>query len=398
LTAGTDISVNWTAVTPAPSLGYTIINIEGKLTTKTVTQNVVTTSFTSLGDGSPYTFVVAAQNAAGYSLVSPASTPVTVPATPSKPTVTVSKDVITVSWTTIATASTYTVTNIQGTLTTQSGLISTATSTTFTAVANGSYTFTLTAVNAIGASNASTVSSSVTVIANSPYVELNFENNITNSGTNTITISRTNQTNNQFFVTGKVGNYALYFDNAYTNINGNNVGQNSAKTYITLSVPSLGPPFTFAMWMYIKTNQSNSTSNNSWMEFYQSGATNGSSIFSLYKTGIFQLCTYNNAISFSSTMPDLGTWVHIAAVVTSATSITTYYNGALANTTTLDNAGNQLSNSATTMTFNLGWAPFQATVYGNTSLDGYIDQFLIYNKRLTDTQIASIYNGGSTTL
>ena len=401
LTAGTDISVNWTAVTPAPSLGYTIINIEGWLATKTVTQNVLTTTFTSLGNGSPYTFVVAAQNVAGYSLVSPASTTVTVPATPSKPTVTLSKDVITVSWTTIATARTYTVTNVQGTLTTQSGLISTATSTTFTAVPNGSYTFTLTAVNTVGASNASPVSSSVTVIANSPYVELNFENDITNSGTKAITISRTNDTYNQSFVTGRVGTYAIYFDNAYTNLPGNNVGQNSAKTYITLSVPSLGPPFTFAMWMNIKSNQFYSTpqnSNNTCMEFYQSGASSGSSISCLYKSDVFNLRTNNNSISFNPTMPALGTWVHIAAVVTSATSITTYYNGAFATTGTQDNAGNQLSNSATTMTFNLGWAPFQGTALGYPSLDGYIDQFLIYNKGLTATQIASIYNGGSTTL
>jgi len=246
------------------------------------------------------------------------------------------------------------------------------------------------AVNASGSSAASTASGSVTVYSINPLVQLDFENNLTNSGTQSVSITQTNA-GSQAYVTGKVGSNALQF-NSTNNLTG--TGNTASKAYVSVPVPNLAPPYTIAFWAYLTNAFSG---NNELIEFYQSGANSGSSCFIQYNATSFFLANGQTVLNYrGSPYFQTGSWVHLVTVVTSISTITTYYNGTQASTTTAwTNNWNQLSNSATTVTFNLGWAPYQGTQFGNPGFCGYMDQFVLYNVALNSSQISSMYSSGT---
>ena len=240
--------------------------------------------------------------------------------------------------------------------------------------------------NRIGITQNSTAAivASPSVFSITPLVQLDFEGNLTNAGARSVTITQTSASG-QSYVTGKIGSKALQF---YSTNNNNNT--NGTKSYITIAVPNLAPPFTITMWLYLIDTYSG---NNSFMEFYSAGAGSGASIFTTYNSNSMTIGSYQASVALlSGGLFPVGAWIHLGVVVNSTTSISTYGNGFFVGTgTAFDNVGNQLSSSPTTVIFNLGWAARQATQYGNPGFSGVIDQFALFDVALTSSQIENIY-------
>ena len=72
----------------------------------------------------------------------------------------------------------------------------------------------------------------VSPVVVTPIVDLEYENNLTNSGSQSVTITQTNS-GSQSYVTGKLGTYALQF--AQPN-NTSGTGNISSRSYITVTV------------------------------------------------------------------------------------------------------------------------------------------------------------------
>ena len=218
-----------------------------------------------------------------------------------------------------------------------------------------------------------------------PLVELEFENGVQNIGSASVIITQTVATS-QSYTTGRIDTKALTFTQANNTIS---TGNNGSRSYISVAVGNLAPPYTVCMWVY---NNVASTGNNSLIEIVTPLCTAGVSIFSQYSSTSFFMVTQGHVASFTgSPYFTTGSWVHLTLVFTNTTDITTYYNGALAATTA---AFTTLQNTTPgTYTFNVGWAPRQATAYGNPAFSGALDQFLIYNTALTAAQISGVYNG-----
>ena len=165
--------VSWTAPSSnggTAITGYTITSTPGGLV-KAVAGTVTTGTVTGLTNGTAYTFTVVATNASGTSpasLPSDAVVPAAVPGAPTAVAATRGDTTATVSWAAPATngspVTSYTLTGTPGGVTrTVPGDV---TSTTVTGLTNGtSYTFTVTATNAVGTSPASAPSNAVTPVA-----------------------------------------------------------------------------------------------------------------------------------------------------------------------------------------------------------------------------------------
>jgi hypothetical protein len=182
-TAGS-ATVTWTAPAPgtSPITSYTITPYIGTVaqtpTTITGSPPATSTTITGLTNGTTYTFKVTATNAVGTGSASAASNPVTpsaptAPAAPTGVSATPGSASATVSWTAPAAdgspITSYTITPYIGTTAQPASTITgspPATSTTITGLMNGTtYTFTVTATNAVGTGPASAASNAVSPTA-----------------------------------------------------------------------------------------------------------------------------------------------------------------------------------------------------------------------------------------
>ncbi|MHB1960972.1 MAG: beta strand repeat-containing protein [Acidimicrobiales bacterium] len=185
-------TVTWTAPSNdggSPITGYTVTSSPGAITA-TASGSATSATVTGLTNGTSYTFTVTATNAVGTGPASAASNAVTptaasgVPGAPTIGTATAGVGQATVTWTAPSNdggspITGYTVTSSPGAITaTASG---SATSATVSGLTNGtSYTFTVTATNAVGTGPASAASNAVTPGPNNP-VTLNFAINAVNT-------------------------------------------------------------------------------------------------------------------------------------------------------------------------------------------------------------------------
>jgi len=168
----TQASVSWTA--PASSGGspityYTVRSSPGSFSVQTANGMTTTATVTGLSNGTSYTFTVTATNAVGTGPASAASNaviPATVPTAPLNVSAIGGMGQATVSWLAPASngganISSYTVTSSPGSI--QAVVGGSSTTATVTGLTNGaSYTFAVTATNAIGTGPASAASNAVT--------------------------------------------------------------------------------------------------------------------------------------------------------------------------------------------------------------------------------------------
>jgi hypothetical protein len=167
--AGNAVHVTWTAATTngSPVTSYTVTSSPGGFTATTADGSTLAATVSGLSNGTPYTFTVKANSAVGASTASNPSGSVTaadVPSAPTSPSATAVKGYqASVTWSASATHSTavtsYTVTSTPGglTSTTPNGVTLTAT---VTGLSSGqSYTFSVVANSALGASGAAATSS-----------------------------------------------------------------------------------------------------------------------------------------------------------------------------------------------------------------------------------------------
>ncbi len=171
-TAGTgQATVTWTAPPTGGSAitRYTVTaSPSGAMVTTTGATSAV---MTGLSEGTTYTFTVFATNAQGNSVVSSPSSPVTIPGPPGTPTgvaATAGSQEAFVSWTAPSNGGSaitgYTVTVVQTGATVSVTAAAGTTATVTGLTAGSSYSFTVTATNALGNSAASAASSSVTIL------------------------------------------------------------------------------------------------------------------------------------------------------------------------------------------------------------------------------------------
>ncbi len=171
------VAVSWTAPASnggATITGYVVTPYIGGVaqTTQTFNSAATTETVTGLTNGTAYTFKVAAINSMGTGAQSAASssvTPMTVPGAPTMGTVTSGNTSVTVTWTDPSSnggsaITSYVVTPyIGGLAQIAQSFSSSATSGTVTGLTNGTaYTFTVAAINSVGESSQSGMSSSVT--------------------------------------------------------------------------------------------------------------------------------------------------------------------------------------------------------------------------------------------
>ena len=162
--------VSWAApiANGSPITRYTVTASPGSRTCTAVATRSCTV--TGLANGQPYTFTVTATNRVGTSLPSVPSAPVTTAAAPGKPTnvvATSGSGSITLKWTAPPNNGSpitgYTATETEQGLGVVACTMAGATACIVTGLSSGvSYTFTVTAINAVGAGHASDPSSSVT--------------------------------------------------------------------------------------------------------------------------------------------------------------------------------------------------------------------------------------------
>jgi hypothetical protein len=159
-------TVSWTAPGNggSPVTSYTVTAVPGMITTTSTTSNAVVTGLT---DGQTYTFTVSATNAVGTGPASTPSSPLTLPDVPGAPT---AVDALpgdgqaTVSWTPPTDDGASQIIGYIVTVVETGATVSTtgATTATVSGLMNGlSYTFTVTAVNAIGIGPPSAASAAV---------------------------------------------------------------------------------------------------------------------------------------------------------------------------------------------------------------------------------------------
>jgi hypothetical protein len=197
-----------------------------------------------------------------------------------------------------------------------------------------------------------------------------FENSIADiQGTNNLTMTGTAQ-----YVTGIVGSKALYLANEANVLATPTAASNNASVNYTVR-----SALTMSAWIYYTKITSGTP--NCILEFGTALSENFQ-ILSTYSTATTSSIYAWAGNSTSSTLVNTNTWIHVTATYVPSTSCTFYVNGSLVGTVTT-------SIAATSGTL------FKIGDSTQTSLKrpfaGYIDDFRLYAKALSATEVASLF-------
>lgn len=197
-------------------------------------------------------------------------------------------------------------------------------------------------------------------------------NDATGNGNNLTTVGAMS------YVAGRVGSNAVYLANDA------NVLATPTKATNRLTVPyNIGTSMTISLWFCV--TKMPFSGYGSWIfAFGTSAADNFGLLFGYNSTTQAALYAYSGTVNTSATTININTWYHAAVVLNIGVSAGLYVNGALIGS---------LTASATTglfgTTLQLG---DQNSTTVNRPFAGFIDDFRIYNRPLSATEIAALAN------
>ena len=183
------------------------------------------------------------------------------------------------------------------------------------------------------------------------------------------------------YVTGKFGN-AVNLANTPTNTN--NVPPTNYVVIPTTNFAANGS-YSFCCWFYF-TTYSSSIIQTPWST--TSGANYGGSYpwISIYtSTGFFYLNVSYVANAATTVSVSTNTWYHAVITVSGGTVVTLYINGVSA-------ASVSTASSIYYNNIMLGGAGIGSAGASSTPFAGYIDDFRVYNRVLSTTEITALYN------
>ena len=179
--------------------------------------------------------------------------------------------------------------------------------------------------------------------------------------------------------TGKVGSYAWDFDGSddYVNVSG-----------ITLPAYNSTDTFSISAWINMDTLATSPTQYQRLFHWYDGTKQWQLYIFSSGEIG-FNNTQANQGVDTSSSVISTGTWYHLVVVKTGNNTYKIYLNG-VDQSTTSSGGGNP---SPSIQTFRIG-----ASITGSGSdghFNGRIDEFSVFTRALTSSEISTLYNDGT---
>ena len=205
-----------------------------------------------------------------------------------------------------------------------------------------------------------------------PIVFLNFTGDLTNTGSQTVTISY---------------NGTIDYDN-----NNAAIFTGNSNNYIYFTTPSMPPRYSICALVNIKSGVINNINNYSFLSINY----NNSRGFILYNNSSFKFMnSFGNQSNFTSTKPSENVYLHIVIVYTSYYNCITYFNGDKIGEANVETPqGNSV--------FNIFIGKSSANTYGNNDgnlpFTGKISKFQFYNYALNDNQVKDVYNNRDSTV
>jgi hypothetical protein len=211
-----------------------------------------------------------------------------------------------------------------------------------------------------------------------PIVFLNFNGNLSNSGSNRNIVISSNST-----ISYGLSNTAASFNNT------SNVTTDATNKYVYFKTPVLIPVFSVCVLINVSSIQGNSS-------FLSMNFINGNRSFILYNSSSFKFMNATNIIDFtsSSTIPTNSN-THIAIVFTANNQCTTYYNGAICTPSNQSWSGNPLPNIDSSFNTFIGVSRQGMGGISNDNnygLQGYILKFQFYDYNLNSNQVKYLYD------
>ena len=193
-------------------------------------------------------------------------------------------------------------------------------------------------------------------------------NNTLADSQNTITLAATGSVS---YVAGRITNQAIYLANE-----ANSAASTFAANYLTSSY-NITVPFSVSVW-FRPTN----TNQGSLLSTYNSTAITAYSV-NLYINGGSMSAAYNNIQNVGASVGvSVGTWYHAVITVNASNGLTLFVNNSQVGSTITQTPS---INGLMIGSIRDNWASY--------AFSGYLDDYRIYNRVLTGTEIGQIYAG-----
>jgi len=178
--------------------------------------------------------------------------------------------------------------------------------------------------------------------------------------------------------TCKIGTTAL-------NLTGNAVPSTTQNAYLTYTPPAITVPITVAFWVYCTTFSGSSVP-----VYFGSTASSGFSYQFVWGSGTLYVDAMLNGTNYATTptsnsfAPNTNTWYHFCSTINPNSPHILYVNGVQVAQSSITPSGSLFS---TTTQLRFGGQPY---TIGNNTYQGYVDDFRVYNRALSATEVAAL--------